>query len=200
MSSLILSSPLPLVENDEALDLADKIRAEVEVFQTVAPPVASLSQENLKQLVEDKRYVMQRFNTLEAELQELEAQGQNELTALWKNIRPLQLRLKSIADALQISKAFQALEQRLKAEIAEVKEASLALAKQFLPYNLPEFEKGMESFMDRCDEIADQLDRYESLGYPIDELEPLYNQWMTMIESYGELLDTQIEALRPANS
>jgi hypothetical protein len=37
--------------------------------------------------------------------------------------------------------------KRLKAEIAEIREASIALSKQILPYNLPKFEAGLEMFM-----------------------------------------------------
>lgn len=184
------------IENESALNLADKIRFELEAFQKAPAPIASLKPQNIKRLMDDQRYVTKKYNAFEAELKRLETQGQIELSAHWNNLHPFQLRLKRISEALQVSEAFQALEQRIQAEIAEVKEASLALAKQFLPNHLPKFEAGLEQFMDRCDEVADQLDRYESQGFKIIELEPHYNQWMAMVERFGDILDTQIEALR----
>lgn len=52
-------------------------------------------------------------------------------------------------------------------------------------------------FMDRCDEVADQLDSLESQNHPISDLMPWYEQWLFLVEQFAEILDERTEALRP---
>lgn len=182
----------PLFEEVEA-----RLESLVSAYRTAPLPKAALDPGILKQLSKDQAFLKKTCDSLRAQLNQLDSSEQHETTRLHLNFEQLLMRLAHFDEALRISEVIKALNQRLKDEIAEIREASIALSKQILPYNLPKFEAGLEMFMDRCDQVADQLDALESQSQDISPLLPLYEQWMFLVEQFGEILDERTEILCP---
>ncbi|MGE3728613.1 MAG: hypothetical protein AB7I41_23890 [Candidatus Sericytochromatia bacterium] len=181
--------------------LFDEVEAKLEglvtAYRTTELPKASLDPVVLKQLNKDQTFLKKSCDSLREQLSQLDISHQHETTRLHLNFDLLLQRLAHFDEALRISELIKALNERLKDEIAEIREASIALSKQILPYNLPKFEAGLEMFMDRCDQVADQLDALENQSQDIAPLMPLYEQWMFLVEQFGEILDERTEILCP---
>lgn len=181
--------------------LFDEVEAQLEglvtAYRTAALPKASLDPVVLKQLNKDQGFLKKTCDSLRDKLTQLDTARQHETTRLHLNFEQLLMRLAHFDEALRISEVIKALNNRLKDEIAEIREASIALSKQILPYNLPKFEAGLEMFMDRCDQVADQLDSLENQSQDIAPLMPLYEQWMFLVEQFGDILDERTEILNP---
>ncbi|PIQ28550.1 hypothetical protein COW36_12750 [bacterium (Candidatus Blackallbacteria) CG17_big_fil_post_rev_8_21_14_2_50_48_46] len=163
-----------------------------------APTIkASLDPADLLKLSKDQQFLKKSCDSFQTALDALDTDKTHETAQLHLNLKPLQLRLALLDEALRVSEIFKSLDTRIKAEIAEVKEASIALSKQILPYHLPKFEAGLEMFMDRCDQVADLLDTLEQQGHEITVFMPDYEMWLFLVEQFGEILDERIEILKP---
>jgi DNA repair exonuclease SbcCD ATPase subunit len=192
---------MPVAELQATDTLFEEVEAKLEslvgAYRTAALPKASLEREALRQLNKDQSFLKKTCDTLRSQLAELDASHDHETTQLHLNFEPLLLRLSHFDEALRISGVFKELETRLQAEIAEIREASIALSKLIFPYNLPKFEAGLEMFMDRCDKVADQLDSLENQGHEIAALMPAYEQWLFLVDQFGDILDERTEILKP---
>ncbi len=181
--------------------LFDEVEARLESlvsdYRTAPLPRATLDLAVFQQLTRDQAFLQKSCDSLRAQLNQLDSSDQHETTRLHLNFEPLLRRLAHFDEALRLSGVLKALQQRLTDQIAETREASLALSKQILPYHLPKFEAGLDMFMDRCDQVADQLDALESQSQDISPLLPLYEQWLFLVEQFGEILDERTEILRP---
>lgn len=182
------------IGHDELDALEARIEAQAAGVRQQALPRASLAAPEVARLKRERELLNGFCATTREALQRLARD--HELTRLHLNFEPLLQRLRLYDEALRISDELAALLARLEREIAEVKEASVALAKQFLPTHLPRFEQGLESFQDRCDSVADQLDALEAAQQDISGLLPVYEQWLAWVERFGEILDERSEALR----
>jgi len=189
---------LAQAQTDTLFDELDaRLTGLVSAYQHAALPKATLEPKRLEALHSDQAQLKKTCASLRNDLQRLDTSNEHQTTQLHLNFEVLQLRLDHFEQALVISAQLCALEQRLQAEIAEVKEASVALSKQILPNYLPKFEAGLENFMNRCDQVADELDSLENLHHDITPLMPLYEQWLFLVEQFGEILDERTEALKP---
>lgn len=169
-----------------------------EAYRVMALPRATLAAALVQRCEREREDLADLCRRLTAQLLDLDRAGELETAQLHLNFEPLQQRLRLYDEILRMCGVFAELQRRLLSEVAEVKDASSALARQFLPNHLPKFEQGLEMFQDRCDAVADQLDAIEAQGHDIGELVPVYEQWMALIEQFGDILDERIEALRPA--
>lgn len=178
-------------------EVAARLDAVAEGYRQAPLPKASLDARAVRELAREHRTLQDLCTGFSSQLAVLDQQGDREIARLYQNFEPLLQRLRLFEEALRISEVFAQLEQRLQAEITEVKEATLALAKQILPYNLPKFEQGLEMFQDRCDAVADQLDALENQGHDIRDLVAHYERWLAHLETFMEVLDERTEALKP---
>lgn len=185
--------------------VADALEIELEAslefhaagYRAAPLPRASLDSTDVRKMEKECDELAALCTKLAGQLKELDRQAQCETSQLYLNFEPLQQRLRLFHEALRMCAVFAELAERLQREMSEVKEASVALAKQFLPNHLPKFEQGLEQFQDRCDQVADQLDAIEAQGHDISLLVQSYEQWIAMIETFSEILDERTEALRP---
>ncbi|PKL76805.1 MAG: hypothetical protein CVV27_08430 [Candidatus Melainabacteria bacterium HGW-Melainabacteria-1] len=182
------------------LEISAKIDSHAAGYREMPLPKASLEGPVVARLQKEHTLLETLCDSLSKQLAELDRGSQYETSQLHKNFEPLLQRRQHYAEALRICKVFAELAARLDREINEVKEACVALAKQFLPNHLPLFEKGLETFQDRCDQVADQLDGLETQSHDIQALMPRYEQWLQWVERFGEILDERIEALKPGAS
>lgn len=178
-------------------DLEASLLAHAEGYRAAPLPKATLDAKAVLKLERERDELKELCDRLTAQLADLDRRGEIETARLHMNFEPLLQRLRLCDEALRICGVFSELGQRLARELAEVKEACVALAKQFLPNHLPKFEQGLEIFQDRCDALADQLDALENQGHDIAELVPGYEAWMAQIEQFSEILDERSEALLP---
>lgn len=190
---------MPVVQSLDLLEaeLEAKIESEASAYRSQPLPKASLETSEVRQLEKDQRALERLCQEISSQLKALDQQGEHETGRLHLNFEPLKARLSHFEEALRISGVFAEMAQRLAREQAEVKEACVALAKQFLPNHLSKFEAGLEVFQDRCDALADELDALENQGHEIKALLPAYEEWLAWVERFGEILDERVEALRP---
>lgn len=156
---------------------------------------ATLEPIEFKQIQKEQHRWLQNSQAIESLLATLEEQGITETAGLHLNLKPMLQHLDYLNQILETCHRFQELSTYLIGEMAEVKEASIALTKQILPYHLPKFEAGLEQFIDRCDQTADQLDALELQGHNVAPLVQRYEQWVAMVEQFGDILDERTETL-----
>lgn len=186
-----LASPEPLpLEYVESM-----LEAALQNLRLASIPKATLNPNEVKQIQKEQQMWFQNCRDIESLLTTLEEQGITETAGIHLNLKPMLQHLDYLNHILETCQRFQKLAHFLMGEMAEVKEASIALTKQILPYNLPKFEAGLEQFMDRCDQTADQLDALESQGHNVAPLVQRYEQWVAMVEQFGDILDERTEAL-----
>lgn len=178
-------------------EIEARLDAIAEGYRQASLPKAALEAKDIIQLKQEHLLLSEICNDFHQQLAALEKPGDHETSQLHKNFEPLLQRLHLYEEAIKISAVFTQLQQRIQNEIHEVLEATLALAKQFLPNHLPRFESGLEQFQDRCDAVADQLDALESQSHDIQPLVILYEKWLAHVETFTEVLDERSEALNP---
>ncbi|MEZ0370267.1 MAG: hypothetical protein ACAI44_14355 [Candidatus Sericytochromatia bacterium] len=178
-------------------DLEASLDAHVAAYRQAPLPRASLDALAVRAMETARDELQALCEDITTRLRELDRRAEHETGKLHLNFEPLLQRLRLCDEALRMSAVFAQLAARLDAEVKEVKQACLALAKQFLPNNLPLFEQGLEQFQDRCDQVADQLDAIEAQGHDIAPLVRTYEVWIALIENFSEILDERTEALRP---
>lgn len=197
MSSAVLTSPAVCLDTDQfESELTRDIDGYATAYRAAELPRASLDSKQVKKLLSERHELNALCERLGGQIKQLEAD--TETGQLYLNYEPLLQRLGLYDEILRICDEFKALAGRLEREQAEVKEACIALAKQIFPYHLPKFEQGLESFQDRCDSVADQLDSLENKGHDIAPLVRGYEVWIALVERFSEILDERTEALKPA--
>lgn len=109
---------------------------------------------------------------------------------LRRRLRPLEVILQRSQRALEVSEQMQLLQKQIAGLIETVRGISSRL-QQPAAELLKRLEAELESVMDSCDWVADQLDQIDGQGHDISVLEHGYNILSAMIEGVRDTLDEQ---------
>ncbi|PKL75067.1 MAG: hypothetical protein CVV27_17290 [Candidatus Melainabacteria bacterium HGW-Melainabacteria-1] len=174
----------PPPDSDLAYDqLEDLISREIRLISSYPPPRASLDPEQVLELESRFEQLSQNFGLIQAQI---EIQSQElDLLSLQSRLRPIETRIKGFEQALSQSRLMLALNQEMEQEY----EATLCLS-QYLLYQSPETARlQLESTLDTCDEVADQINRLDAAGAATEALEVSYHKLKAVVLHLQESID-----------
>lgn len=135
-----------------------------------------------------QRPIFEKLSTL---VQEIESyihllETEFDVSTLQSRLHPLQVLSRRQQKMSSISTQFKTIQAEM--------ETNLELTNQLIhlsvdPENPAEIESKVESLLDRCDLIADQIDDLEKQGHNTASLEQIYNQWIEKVAILQEQLE-----------
>lgn len=184
-----LEAPVATVKRLQVVDQADeqveaveqKIRKHLRLLLGPQPqPV--LDPNSLAQL--EKRY--QELQAVCQELDEtlMDLEAEVDTSGLRASMGPLERALQRLKTLRQVSRQLMRLREEmdgLRAEVLQQVQAPSSESSQL--------ESQLESYLDRCDRYADQLDEWDRQGFSIQQIEPLYARLVAAVEQFQEMLD-----------
>lgn len=110
-----------------------------------------------------------------------------DVSGLRQRMRPLEQHLERLRDTLERSRHFRKVRSQISKLTRETVESHAQVDKKALA--LAAAEMLLESLLDRCDALADQLEELEMQGFSIKVLEKPYHRLVTLLEGLQEKLD-----------
>ena len=162
-----------------------RIYHKVQTSMRLNLPEMSLEASELKILETHQEQLSLFVLDLHQDLERLEKEI--DITALQQLVRPLEQQLERIQSSLELSRLF----RRLRGMISKLTREVIETHGQWDKKNLSSVigEQSLESYLDRCDGIADELEELESTGRNITALEKPYQRVVSLLESLQEKLD-----------
>lgn len=173
-------------------ELYDKLEAFIsrQTFRTNSV-VKKLKPSPQPQAIEELNKLQQEFETayqdIQQQMQVLDAEF--DLGELQQSLGPLESSISLVQKHLALS-------QRMLDILTHIQQESrhILLQLQSLPTELSqeqvsEHECRLDTFLDHCDHIADQLDDLDQAGHGIEELEPPYQSLIQQVEKLRDALD-----------
>lgn len=154
-------------------------------------PLPSIEPQLYLRLQEQQVALRQRCESLHAQLNAV--QTNNESFGLEYQLKPLWEKLKAFEVAVQISREYVSLVKSIQTDISVVEDFNLRLQLRAEEALLNELEQKLESWLDRCDAIADQLDDYDRQGFEISQVEKYYQSLCQKIEYLQESVEDNLE-------
>lgn len=163
------------------LDILDQV---IHIMENQTGPIdPSLDNSIIQKLIEQKNDLQQIYLHIDKRLKIVEQEI--DTTELRKQIRPIEIRIRQVHKAIEVSEQFIELQNHL---TNQIKWTHLSIS-QLTEKMVPVMEKKVEGFIDQCDKIADQLDEIEAQGFNISEIETIYNNFVQSIEILQLQLD-----------
>ncbi|MGE3724548.1 MAG: hypothetical protein AB7I41_03300 [Candidatus Sericytochromatia bacterium] len=153
-------------------------------------PLPSIEPQLYLRLQEQHMALRQLCERLQNQLSDLQAE-----TESFYKLQPLWEQLKAFEVAVKVSQDFLRLVKRIQTDISEVEKLNQSL--QHERTHLNELEQSLESLLDRCDAIADQLDDYDQQGFAIVDVEKYYQTLCQKIENLQESVEDSLARFQP---
>jgi len=153
-------------------------------------PLPSIEPQLYLRLQEQHMALRQLCERLQNQLSDLQAE-----TESFYKLQPLWEQLKAFEVAVKVSQDYLRLVKRIQTDISEVDKLNQSL--QLERTHFTELEQSLESLLDRCDAIADQLDDYDQQGFEIGDVEKYYQSLCQKIENLQESVEDSLARFQP---
>ncbi|HEY9842861.1 MAG TPA: hypothetical protein V6D23_20510, partial [Candidatus Obscuribacterales bacterium] len=150
------------------------------------PPQAGIKPEVIEQLQKQNEELEDRVRGFDRQITLLDQDF--DTSELRRRLRPLEVMLQRYQKALEVSESMQMIHKQLQGLIDTVRGIS-ARVQNPVPEQLQRAEAEIESLMDSCDWVADQLDALDNQGHDIGPLEYSYKILAAIIEQVRDTVD-----------
>ncbi|PKL79205.1 MAG: hypothetical protein CVV27_02205 [Candidatus Melainabacteria bacterium HGW-Melainabacteria-1] len=150
------------------------------------PPLPCLIAEDLEQLKQQTEELESRVLQVEHQISSLDQEF--DTSELRRRLRPMETMLQRYQRALDASEQMLTIQKQIQSLIDTVRGISSRLQRP-TPELLVRIETELESLMDSCDWVADQIDAIENQGHDIAPLAYNYNILTTLIEQIRDIVD-----------
>jgi len=175
----------PTVMDESALRVY--LRDQVRVLMDIPVPPPTQDPEVLRQATAQWRYWRQVLTDVQRRVVTLEADTDTLTLQQW--VTPLEMGVRRWQQLIDASQQRQELQRRSTALTAEVQDLYRAVDDQ---RGTPrEWEQTLESLLDRCDLLADDLDALDAAGQDIALLMPAYEFLSFQLEGLRDYVDEQ---------
>lgn len=178
-----------LIDLDEAIDydqlheqLAQRISENIQRIGKIPPFIPQADRDHTAALRDQLQQEQQHLSDLQSQLHQLE----NELdtTALHTRLAPYENWLRRLESTVAVSGQMLMIKSRIDREQAKV----IHLMQQLHSRSPGHWESQLESLLDSCDQIADDLDPLDE-RYDLSSLTPAYHQLVAHLQLLQEQMD-----------
>lgn len=175
------------VDLDQLYDqLEQKLLLVIKELMNYPPPIPALNEADIDILKNQVDELEQRVNLYEKQIALLDREF--DTSELRRRFRPMEVMLKRTQKALEVSERMVSINQQIQGLIDTTKGIIQRLANSSIDV-IGRAEKELESLMDSCDWVADQIDAIDSEGHPTHALENTYNILVALIDQAREIID-----------
>lgn len=172
------------------------VHAEVRdlMSQSMIPPVASVNKAELLALKDFVQRQQKTLNTLLLKLKIVDEEiDTDDLRGKLKTVESLTRRYEN---ALDISKNMLQVKAEMNNMNAGLEGLKAEIEGAHNRNELSEFESTLENILDRCDQIADQLDEWDQAHHPVNTLVEMYESLVAEIDQLNEIFDDCLDHLK----
>lgn len=164
--------------------IQNQIKESFERMQGIKPTLVPI---NLNKFEEIHQQLESNYELINQQLDLLEQEG-FDLAPLERELQKLEVNLNLMEDTCKLSREMIALKKALQEETAKIQDWNAAIERGASPEKIAEYEPLYDQMVDRCDQLADELDTLEGSGFDIQALMKYYNQLTASFDRLGKLL------------
>jgi hypothetical protein len=164
--------------------IQNQIKESFERMQGIKPTLVPI---NLNKFEEIHLQLESNYDLINQQLDLLEQEG-FDLAPLERELQKLEVNLNLMEDTCKLSREMIALKKALQEETSKIQDMNAAIERGASSDTLAEYGALYDQMVDRCDELADELDTLEGSGFDIQALMKYYNQLTASFDRLGKLL------------
>jgi hypothetical protein len=181
--------------------LYDELEAEIEhlLQQSMNTPFQAEPAHDLSSFAKfekDAEGLIKTFQQLSRQLALLDQSL--EISKLFRKLKPIEIQVQAVKRWQKVSQHLINLHVRIRAEHQQTSEDLFVINSGGEPYSLLSLEASLETKLDKCDQIADELDELNEQGCNIMPVECAYQALLKAVEEFRDALDEAPEVRNSA--